>query len=60
MKKKNDQFDVENVMKWLQSKHITMWGGSGWTVTKEDTCREAADWFTGQIQEYLNWSNNGK
>ncbi len=48
----------EDVVNWLLSKHTTMWGGIGWTVTREDTCHEAADWFISQINEFYNWKEN--
>lgn len=46
---------VDDVMQWLQTKHTTMWGGEGWTITKDDTCRRAAEWFVSQINEFQQW-----
>jgi hypothetical protein len=56
----NNKVSIEDVMAWLQSKHTTMWGGNGWTVTKEDTCRQAADWFVSQINDLYDWKNNAQ
>lgn len=53
-----DQFQIEDIENWLLSKHCTMWGGDGWTVTKDDTRRAAATWFVGQINDYQQWRNS--
>lgn len=49
---KQNEFRIEDVDTWLKTKHCTMWGGEGWTITSEDTRRKAAEWFVGQINEY--------
>lgn len=48
-------FEINDIQDWLRSKHCTMWGGEGWTITKEDTCRKAAEWFVSQINEFQHW-----
>lgn len=48
---------IQKIMQWLGSMHVTMWGGEGWTVTKEDTCRKAAEWFAAQMQDFVEWDN---
>lgn len=49
------QLPIEDAMRWLRSKHTTMWGGHGWTVTSDDTCEKAAQWFCEQIEDFNKW-----
>lgn len=46
---------TNEAMGWLRSKGITMWGGHGWTVTSDDTCKQAAEWFCQQMEEFNSW-----
>lgn len=46
---------ISKIMEWLRSQHVTMWGGKGWTVTSDDTCRQAAEWLYGQVTEFSKW-----
>ena len=56
MMQKPDPQLVEGIMEWLMTLHATTWGGTGWTVTKEDTRREAANWFATQMETYHCWA----
>lgn len=43
------------MMDWMRTQHVTMWGGQGWTVTSDDTCRQAAEWLYDQVTDFHEW-----
>ncbi len=43
----------EEVVDWLNSKHISMWGAQI-TMAKEGPW-EAAEWILGQVNSFLEW-----
>lgn len=45
----------EEIVKWLQSKHISMWGSMFLLEKGRDGV--AADWILDQMKDFLEWRN---
>lgn len=40
------------VMRWLDDKHVSMWGPGGWDLNDSKEIEEAADWWEKEMDAF--------
>jgi hypothetical protein len=43
------------VEQWLESQHVSLWGGAGWDLQDEKELPLAAEWFATQINSFFEF-----